>query len=120
MEFLNKYTYCSPASNHYLGHNSVIEASLLVMLELLSFCTNVDDTILLCIKLAGCVGVGIGSKLPLSMRTTEVILGLSLTFSCTHSSPILIHLNISVIGPPLNVGSMRFEVVPPIFQSLRK
>ena len=71
----------SRITKHYLGHNSLIEASLLVTLELMSCCTNVDDTTLLCIKLAGCFGVGIGSKLPLSMGTTEVILGLSLAFS---------------------------------------
>ena len=46
------------------------------------------------------------------MRLIEAMFGLSSTFSWTHSSTMWIHLNISVVGLSLNVGSMRFEIVP--------
>ena len=68
-------------TKHYLGYNSVIETSYLVPLELLSCCIEVVDISLLSIKFAGCVGTGRVLQLPLSMKTTEVMSGLSATFS---------------------------------------
>ena len=97
---------------HYLGDNSVIETLLTDTLEPMSCCNDVASKTLLRMKLAGCVGVVRAIELLFIMRTTEAIFGLSATFSWTHSSPMWINLIISVIGLLLNVGSMRFEIVP--------
>ncbi len=66
---------------HYLGYNSVIETSYFVILEIVSICNNLADGTLLYIKLAGCVGAGRATELLLSMRRTEIMFGLSTTFS---------------------------------------
>ena len=83
-----------------------------VMLEPLSCCNNVAGITFVRTKLADCVGRGRAIELLFIMRPTEAMFGLSSTFSWTHSSPMCIHLNISVIGLSLNVGSMRSEIVP--------
>ena len=90
----------------------MIETILTDMLEPVSCCDDVGDKTLLTMKLAGCVGTVRANELLFIMRTTEAIFGLSATFSWTHNNPMWINLIISVIGLPLNVGSMRFEIVP--------
>ena len=68
-------------TKHYRGYNSVIEASYFVHERLLPGCSDVVEITLLNIKLAGCLGIGRVTELPLSMKTTEVMSGLSATFS---------------------------------------
>ena len=96
----------------YLWDNSVIETLLAVMLEPMSCCNDVADKTLFPMKLAGCVGAMRAIELVFVMRTTEAIFGLSATFSWMHSNPMWIHLIISIIALLLNVGSMRFDIVP--------
>ena len=112
---------------NYLGYNSVSEASLMeiwtdllldslrsVTPSLSSRSNGSSGSMLLCIKNAGSEGTVRVSEKLVSMRTTEAMVGLSAIFSWTHSSAIWMHLIISRIEPELslNVGSMRFEVVP--------
>jgi hypothetical protein len=44
-------------------------------------CSHWDESVLLCIKNAGCEGTGMLMESLLSMRTIEAIVGLTATFS---------------------------------------
>ena len=96
----------------YLGYNSVIESSFLVMWEPMSCCNDLSNTESLCVKYEGRVCTGRGIESLLIMATIEAVFGLATACVWTHSSPVWIHLIISVIGLSVNVGSMRFVAVP--------
>jgi hypothetical protein len=71
-----------------------------------------SDILLLPIRNAGFFGTERVAELLLSIRSTEAIVGLSATFSSTHSNPMWMHLSISVVEPPLKMGSTIFKDVP--------
>jgi len=80
-------------------------------------CAGLDvscSSIAECIQYGGLDGNGRTKESLLSIRITEAMVGLSATFSWTHSNPMWKHLiNTSLLETTrLRIGSIRFNVLP--------
>lgn len=82
--------------------------------ELNSLRSGISGSMVLCMKKAGSNGKGSVREKLLSIRTTEAMVGLSITFSWTHNNPMCILLMTSrnEPDPVFNVASIISATVP--------